>query len=75
MTDHQKREVIREWMNNEFRDACNNDRKRLTESFYLLKVGHDNGDTPEQCVATAIASFVQGIILGETPITVNIQHN
>ena len=66
---------LQQWLEGEFRDACENDTKRLTESLWMLKVGMDRGDSPEKMMGAAIASFVKGLICGEQPITVPTENN
>lgn len=70
-----KSETLKRWLEGEFREACQNDRKRLTESLWMIKVGKDQGDAPEAIMGRAIASFVKGLILGEQPITVPTENN
>ena len=66
---------LRQWLEDDFRDACASDTARLKESLWMLKVGRDKGDNPEEIMGRAIASFVKGLILGEQPITVPIESN
>ena len=66
---------LRQWLQGDFRVAAASDTARLKESLWMLKVGHDNGDTPEEMMGRAIASFVKGLILGEQPITVPTENN
>ena len=68
-------QVLREWLENEFREACMNDALRLKESLWMLKIGADRGDSPEAMMASAISSFVRGLICGEQPITVPTENN
>ena len=70
-----KREMLTAWLEDEFREACANDTKRLLESLWMLKVGKDQGDTPEAMMSRAIASFVKGLIVGEQPVTVPTENN
>ena len=70
-----ERAVLIEWLETEFLDACNNDKKRLLEAAWMLKVGIGQGDSIEGIMAHAIASFVRGLILGEQPITVPTESN
>lgn len=69
------RAELRQWLENDFREACATDTARLKESLWMLKVGKDNGDEPEEMMSRAIASFVKGLILGEQPITVTTENN
>lgn len=64
-----------EWLDCEFRIACATDKGRLKESLWMLKVGQDSGDTPEEMMGRAIASFVKGLILREQPVTVPAENN
>lgn len=70
-----EKEVLIRWLNSEFRDACNNDKKRLLESAWLLKVGYEKGDDIESIMAYCISSFVVGLIQGTKPITVPDENN
>ncbi len=67
-------ETLTDWLEGEFRAACANDVKRLTESLLMLKVGKDQGDSPD-AMGRAIASFVKGLILGDQPVTVPTENN
>ena len=60
------REVLEAWLEGPFREACDNDVMRLRESLWMLKVGHDKGEPLEFSMSIAIASFVKGLIRGET---------
>ena len=70
-----KQHTLVDWLNDEFRDACLNDAARLDESLWILKVAFEKGDSPQDAIGMAIASFVQGLILGEQPITVPTENN
>mgnify|MGYP001569725764 CR=1 FL=1 len=70
-----RREMLTAWLEDGFRAACASDVMRLKESLWMLKVGRDKGDTPEQMMGRAIASFVKGLILGEQPVTVPTENN
>lgn len=69
------RTELKQWLEGDFREACASDTMRLKESLWMLKVGRDNGDAPEEMMGRAIASFVKGLILGEQPITVPTENN
>lgn len=62
-------------METEFREAIVNDRARILESLWMLKVGVEKGDDPHEAIGAAIASFVHGLILGERPVTVPDENN
>lgn len=71
-----RQQILLDWMEGGFRNACNHDHKRLLESLWVMKVGVEaDKDTAEQVMAKAIASFVVGLIEGTTPITVPTENN
>ena len=74
MTATEKAILVR-WMDTEFRDAVVNDRKRIEESLWMLKVGIEKNKDHYDVMRAAIASFVKGLILGETPVTVPTDNN
>lgn len=70
-----KKDHLREWLEGEFRYAVKNDRKRILESLWMVKVGIEKNEDHYEVMSAAIASFVAGLILGETPVTVPTENN
>lgn len=70
-----EREVLIKWLEGPFKKACNEDVKRLQEAIWMLKIGHDTGDSAIDSMSVAIAAFVEGLIRGTTPITVTPDSN
>ena len=50
--------ALRHWLDNEFKDAINDDDEALMMSMALIKVGIESGDNHEKCIRNAICSFV-----------------
>ncbi len=51
--------ALRHWLDNEFKDAVNDDALVEKNAARMLKVGHERGyDDPIACIRTAVASFV-----------------
>ena len=63
-----KQQVLVDWLDGEFREALLNDASRIEDSLWTIKVAVENGDSSHDVMRLAIASFVQGLILGERPI-------
>jgi len=70
-----KKQVLREWLEGEFKEAITSDTKRLLESLWMMKISVETGDSAEMTMGIAIASFVGGLIEGQVPITIPIENN
>jgi hypothetical protein len=71
----QKPSPLVEWLEGDFKHACVHDLLRLKEAMWMLKVGYEKGDPPEQIMARAIACFVKGLIEKTQPLTAPVENN
>lgn len=58
--------ALRHWMENEFKTALLDNARVEQKACWMLKVGHDMGDSAIQCTRRAIASFVIDCIAPNT---------
>jgi hypothetical protein len=49
---------LRHWLDNDFKAAVNDDVRVEQKAAWMLKVGHEKGDSAIECTRKAVASFV-----------------
>lgn len=50
--------ALRHWLDNDFKAAVNDDVRVEQKAAWMLKVGHERGDSAIECTRKAVASFV-----------------
>lgn len=67
ITPEIRRQVLRDWLVGEFRQALR-DRGRVLSTGAMLKVAIESGAGPEKALATAIGDFVRECIDPSQPV-------